>query len=95
MSATSRNMNESAFHLSATREILESVIDQIEDGIIIALPDGKITYYNRMVKELFGLLDEATPRALNELGNINWSKRMTRAALDSGEQYGIAKSSDR
>jgi PAS domain S-box-containing protein len=95
MSATSRNMNESAFHLSATREILESVIDQIEDGIIIALPDGKITYHNRMVKELFGLVDEATPRALNDLGNINWSKRMTRAALDSGEQYGIAKSSDR
>ncbi len=95
MSATSSNVGESAFHLSATREILASVIDQIEDGIVIALPDGKITYYNSIVKELFGLGDGFTPRTLNDLGKLNWSKRMTRAALDSGEQYGIVKSSDR
>ena len=95
MNATLRNTNESVFHLSATREILESVIDQIEDGIIIALPDGKITYHNYMVKELFGLPEETAPKTLNDLGKINWSRRMTRAALDSGEQYGIAKSSDR
>lgn len=94
LAATLRNNSDSIMHLTATREVLESVIDQIEDGIIIALPNGKITYYNHMVKELFGLTEDFTPTSLSELGKINWSKRMARAAFDSGEQYGVIQASD-
>jgi len=94
LAATLRNSGESIMHLTATREVLESVIDQIEDGIIIALPDGKITYYNHMVKELFGLTEDFTPTTLSELGKISWNKRMARAAFDSGEQYGVIQASD-
>lgn len=95
MAATSRNSNESMMHLTSTREILESVIDQIEDGIILAQPDGKVTYHNIRAKELFGLANDFPLKNLNELSHINWKKRMARAALDSGDQYGTVIASDR
>jgi PAS domain S-box-containing protein len=83
--------NESTFHFNESSEILASLIDQIEDGIVLAQPNGKITFYNRIVKELFGLTADFSPQSLTDLGRINWSKRMVRAAIESGEDYGTAK----
>jgi PAS domain S-box-containing protein len=76
-------------------ELVESVLEQIEDGVVIALPDGRITYHNRMILDMFGLPKDKGPTALSELGEINWNKRIIRAALDAGNQYGMATSSDR
>lgn len=75
-------------------ELLESVLDEMEDGVIISLPDGKITYHNRMILDMFGLPSDAAPASLNDIGHIHWSKRITRAALDTGSQYGLITSSD-
>ncbi|NOT18465.1 MAG: sigma 54-interacting transcriptional regulator [Sulfuriferula sp.] len=85
--------DDAVVHFNESREVMESLIDQIEDGIVLALPDGKITYYNRMVKVLFGLAADFAPLSLMDLGQINWNKRMVRAAIDSGADYGIAKAS--
>jgi PAS domain S-box-containing protein len=87
--------NDSVTHLTESRELLESLIDQIEDGIVLALPDGKITYYNRMVKALFGLSADVAPLTLSDLGKINWNKRIVRAAIESGADYGVAQASGR
>ncbi len=80
---------------SVSMELVESVLEQIEDGVVIALPDGRITYHNRMILDMFGLPKDRVPTALSELGEINWNKRIIRAALDAGNQYGMATSSDR
>lgn len=80
---------------SVSMELVESVLEQIEDGVVIALPDGRITYHNRMILDMFGLPRGNIPSALSELGEINWNKRIIRAALDAGNQYGTATSSDR
>jgi transcriptional regulator with PAS, ATPase and Fis domain len=80
---------------SVPMELVESVLEQIEDGVVIALPDGRITYHNRMILEMFGLPKGTVAAALSDLGEINWNKRIIRAALDAGNQYGMATSSDR
>ena len=76
-------------------ELLESVVDQIEDGVVITLPDGRITYYNPMILDMFGLPKDATPLLLNDIGEINWNKRIIRASFDAGNPYGMVTSSDR
>jgi transcriptional regulator with PAS, ATPase and Fis domain len=76
-------------------ELVESILDQIEDGVVIALPGGKITYYNRIIIDMFGLPRDKVPASLNDLGEINWNKRIIRAAFDAGNQYGMVTSSDR
>ena len=88
-------LDDSVTHLTESREVLESLIDQIEDGIVLALPDGKITYYNRMVKTLFGLAVDFAPLTLADLGKIKWNKRIVRAAIDAGADYGVAQASGR
>jgi len=76
-------------------EMLESVVDLIEDGVIIALPDGNVVYHNKVILDMFGLPKGSIPRSLTDLGEINWNRRMNRAAFDAGSQYGIAAASDR
>ena len=76
-------------------ELLESVVNLIEDGVVISLPDGSLTYYNKIVLDMFGLPKGAKPGSLSDLGEINWNRRMNRAAFDAGSQYGIAAASDR
>jgi PAS domain-containing protein len=68
-------------------ELLESIIDLMEDGVIIALPDGAIAYHNQVILDLFGVAKDSTPTMLSQIGDINWSKRMNRAAFDAGSQY--------
>ena len=76
-------------------ELLESVVDLIEDGVIISLPDGSVAYHNKVIPDMFGLPKDFLPRNLSDFGEINWNRRMNRAAFDAGSQYGIAAASDR
>jgi PAS domain S-box-containing protein len=76
-------------------ELVESILDQIEDGVMITLPDGRITYHNRTILDMFGLSKDQDLSTLSDLGAINWSKRIIRASFDAGNQYGMATSSDR
>ena len=76
-------------------ELLESVVDLIEDGVIISLPDGSVAYHNKVIPDMFGLPRDFLPKTLSDFGEINWNRRMNRAAFDAGSQYGIAAASDR
>ncbi|MDR3394803.1 MAG: sigma 54-interacting transcriptional regulator [Parasulfuritortus sp.] len=93
--ATTRNTRSTVDYLTTTHEVLESIIDQINDGIVIASPEGKISYYNNMVRELFGLSSESPVENLKDLCGINWSRRLARAAIDAGGDYGTLVASDR
>lgn len=93
--ATSRNTRSTVDFLTTTHEVLESIIDQINDGIVITSPEGTISYYNHIVRDLFGLGEDKPIKQLKDLCQINWSKRLARAAIDSGGDYGTAIASDR
>ncbi|PIV21738.1 MAG: hypothetical protein COS39_10110 [Hydrogenophilales bacterium CG03_land_8_20_14_0_80_62_28] len=93
--ATSRNTRSTVDFLTTTHEVLESIIDQINDGIVITSPEGTISYYNHVIRDLFGLGEDQPIKQLKDLCKINWSKRLARAAIDSGGDYGTAIASDR
>jgi PAS domain S-box-containing protein len=76
-------------------ELLESVVDLLEDGVVISLPDGRVVYHNQIILDMFGLSKDSIPKMLSDIGEVNWNKRMNRAAFDAGSQYGIAAASDR
>lgn len=76
-------------------ELLESVVDLMEDGVVISLPDGSVVYHNPVILDMFGLAKDSSPRMLSDIGEVNWNRRMNRAAFDAGSQYGIAAASDR
>jgi len=76
-------------------ELLESVVDLMEDGVVISLPDGSVVYHNPVILDMFGLSKDSSPRMLSDIGEVNWNRRMNRAAFDAGSQYGIAAASDR
>ena len=76
-------------------ELLESVVDLMEDGVVISLPDGSVVYHNPVILDMFGLSKDSSPRMLGDIGEVNWNRRMNRAAFDAGSQYGIAAASDR
>ncbi len=40
---------------SVPMELLESIVDLMEDGVIIALPDGAIAYHNQVILDIFGV----------------------------------------
>ena len=76
-------------------ELLESVVDLMEDGVVISLPDGSVVYHNPVILDMFGLSKDSSPRMLSDIGEVNWNRRMNRAAFDAGSQYGIVAASDR
>ena len=76
-------------------ELLESVVDLMEDGVVVSLPDGSVVYHNPVILDMFGLSKDSSPRMLGDIGEVNWNRRMNRAAFDAGSQYGIAAASDR
>jgi transcriptional regulator with PAS, ATPase and Fis domain len=93
--ATTRNTRSTVDYLTTTHEVLESIIDQINDGIVIASPEGTISYHNEVIRGLFGIGKETRIDHLKDLCHINWSKRLARAAIDSGGDYGTLVASDR
>ncbi len=82
-------------HSGIPVELMESVVDLMEDGVIISLPDGSVVYHNPVILDMFGLAKDSLPGMLSDIGEVNWNKRMNRAAFDAGSQYGIAAASDR
>lgn len=77
------------------RDIMETVVDQVDDGVLVASADGQILFHNAAVRDLFAIGGGIPLQSLKQLGRIGWNKRVVRAALDSGELDPIAKASDR
>lgn len=57
------------------REVMAAVIEQIDDGVLVAGGDGRILYHNPAVRELFSLPSGAPLATLSDLGRFAWTKR--------------------
>lgn len=81
--------------LHVLREVTETVVEQLDDGVVVSTVDGRILYHNRAVRKLFGVLSDVPLQSLRQLGRFSWSKRVVKAALDSGEHDAVMRTSDR
>lgn len=81
--------------LHVLREVTETVVEQLDDGVVVSTVDGRILYHNRAVRKLFGILSDDPLQSLRQLGRFSWSRRVVKAALDSGEHDAVMRTSDR
>jgi len=73
--------------------LAKTVVQHIDEGIIVADQLGKILYYNPAVKKLLDLKDSIELKKLNDIGKFNLQKTLLRAAIDSGEVDAAGKPS--
>ncbi|HED35585.1 MAG TPA: AAA family ATPase [Gammaproteobacteria bacterium] len=65
--------------------LAKTVIQYIDEGIIVADQLGKVLYYNPAVKKLLDLKEDLIIEKLNDIGKFNLQKSLLRAAIDAGE----------
>ncbi len=73
--------------------LAKTVVQHIDEGIIVADQLGKILYYNPAVKKLLGLKTDTKLNKLNDIAKFNLQKSLLRAAIDSGEVDAAGKPS--
>ncbi|MGB0128895.1 MAG: sigma 54-interacting transcriptional regulator [Rhodocyclaceae bacterium] len=81
--------------LQMLRELMETVVDQIDDGVAVSTADGRILYHNRALLRLFGVATGTPLQSLRQFGKLAWSKRLIRAVADVAEADGTTRASDR
>jgi len=74
--------------------ILESIVSFIDEGVIIAEPDGRVIYHNPSAQQLLGLPADQPITSLNKFNNLNLVKSMVRAAIDAGNADAAGKPGD-
>jgi len=65
--------------------LAKTVVQYIDEGIIVADQLGKVLYYNPAVRKLLDLKEDLTLDKLNDIGKFNLQKSLLRAAIDAGE----------
>ncbi|VAW55155.1 Response regulator of zinc sigma-54-dependent two-component system [hydrothermal vent metagenome] len=73
--------------------LAKTIIQHIDEGIIVANQLGKILYYNPAVIKLLGLNENTVLSKLNDIEKFNLQKSLLRAAIDSGEVEAAGKPS--
>jgi len=73
--------------------LAKTVVQYIDEGIIVADQLGKVLYYNPAVKKLLDLNKDKIIDKLNDIGKFNLQKSLLRAAIDSGEVDAAGKPS--
>ena len=73
--------------------LAKTVIQHIDEGIIVADQLGKILFFNSAVKKLMGIKENIELNKLNDIGKFNLQKSLLRAAIDSGEVDAAGKPS--
>jgi len=73
--------------------LAKTVVQHIDEGIIVADQLGRILYYNPAIKKLLDLKDEVVLTKLNDIAKFNLQKSLLRAAIDSGEVDAAGKPS--
>ncbi|RDH84111.1 MAG: Fis family transcriptional regulator [endosymbiont of Galathealinum brachiosum] len=73
--------------------LAKTVIQYIDEGIIVADQLGKILFYNNAVKKLLDIKEDTELEKLNDIGKFNLQKSLLRAAIDSGEVDAAGKPS--
>ncbi len=73
--------------------LAKTVVQHIDEGIIVADQLGKILYCNPAVRKLLGLKQQTVLNKLNDIAKFNLQKSLLRAAIDSGEVDAAGKPS--
>ncbi|MCW8934210.1 MAG: sigma 54-interacting transcriptional regulator [Gammaproteobacteria bacterium] len=73
--------------------LAKTVIQHIDEGIMVADQLGKILYYNPAVRKLLDISDDIELIKINDIGKFNLQKSLLRAAIDSGEVDAAGKPS--
>jgi transcriptional regulator with PAS, ATPase and Fis domain len=81
--------------LQMLRELMETVVDQIDDGVAVSTADGRILYHNRALQRLFGLASGTPLQSLQQFGKLGWGKRLLRAVADAAEAESAARAAER
>jgi transcriptional regulator with PAS, ATPase and Fis domain len=71
----------------------ETVVEYIDEGIMVADHLGKVLYYNPAVKKILDIEQNMDLLKLNDIGKFNLQKSLLRAAIDSGEVDAAGKPS--
>jgi transcriptional regulator with PAS, ATPase and Fis domain len=71
--------------------ILESIVSFIDEGVIIAEPDGAVIYHNPSAYQLLGLPANQPITNLNRIADLNFKKSMVRAAIEAGNADAAGK----
>lgn len=66
------------------RRVMETLIDQVDDGVLVADAAGRVLYHNAAVRELFGLSPGTELRELRQLGVFRWNRRGRKVAGAEG-----------
>jgi len=65
--------------------VIESVVNHIDEGVIVAEQSGKLLFHNPAAIHLLAI-DETRPlESIKKLGTLNLQKALLKAALDAGE----------
>ncbi len=66
------------------RQVMETLIDQVDDAVLVADASGGLLYHNAAARELFGLPPGTELRELRQLGDYRWNRRGRKTAKADG-----------
>jgi len=73
--------------------LAKTIMQYIDEGIIVADHLGKVLYYNPAVKKTLDIDEDKIIDKVNDIGKFNLQKSLLRAAIDSGEVDAAGKPS--
>ena len=63
---------------------LESILNHVEDGILIADDEQNLLYHNPLFRELLSIPEDKSLQCLKDLEGLNLKKELLRASIDAG-----------
>jgi PAS domain S-box-containing protein len=70
------------------RQVMETLIEQVDDGVLVADAGGRVLYHNAAARALFGLAPGAELHELRQLGAFRWNRRGRSSADRDGAPAG-------
>lgn len=77
--------------LTRNEEVLRALLQGLDQGILIAENDGRVTYANQAVRSLLEIPQERPITTLNDVGGINLKLVIIRGLIDSGFSDAVSR----
>ena len=71
--------------LNQVLPFIEAVVSHIDEGVIVANPNGHVLYKNPAATTLLGISSDVDLQEIKKLGPINLQKALLKAAIEAGE----------
>lgn len=72
-------------------EILEGLLAGIDQGVLLATPEGQVLFANNALLQLFEIPSDRPLRTLNDVGGINLKLIITRGLIDHGFDDAVSR----